>query len=82
MTQPDVRAFYATLGIELPAWSKLDAPAHCFAQPDAHNRRDRSPSCSVNLASGAWNCHACGAQGGAYDVALAVGHHRAPRWSC
>jgi hypothetical protein len=74
MTRPDVRAFYATLGIGLPVWSKLEAPAHCFAQPDAHNRRDRSPSCSVNLASGAWNCHGCGAQGGAYDAALAVGH--------
>ena len=62
MTEPDVRAFYAMLGIEFPVWSKLEAPAHCFAQPDAHNRRDRSPSCSVNLASGAWNCHGCGAQ--------------------
>ena len=74
MTQPDVRAFYAALGIELPAWSKREAPVRCFAQPDAHNRGDRSPSCSVNLASGAWNCHGCGAHGGAYDAALATGH--------
>jgi Toprim-like len=74
MTTPDVRAFYTTLGIELPGWPKLEAPIRCFAQPDAHNHNDRSPSCSVNLASGAWNCHGCGARGGAYDAALAVGH--------
>ena len=37
MTPPDVRAFYAALGIELPAWSKLEAPVRCFAQPDAHH---------------------------------------------
>ena len=74
MTPPDIRAFYAALGIELPGWSKLEAPVRCFAQPDAHNHADRSPSCSVNLASGAWNCHGCGAHGGAYDAALAVGN--------
>ena len=73
MTTPDVRAFYTTLGIELPGWPKLEAPIRCFAQPDAHNHDDRSPSCSVNLASGAWNCHGCGAHGGAYDAALAAG---------
>lgn len=77
MSTPDVRAFYISLGIELPGWPKLEAPVCCFAHPDAHNRGDRSPSCSVNLASGAWNCHGCGAHGGAYDAALAVG--RTPR---
>jgi hypothetical protein len=77
MTPPDVRAFYKALGIELPGWPKLEAPVRCFAHPDAHNHADRSPSCSVNLASGAWNCHGCGAHGGAYDAALAAG--RAPR---
>jgi Toprim-like len=77
MTPPNVRTFYAALGIELPAWAKREAPVRCFAQPDAHNRGDRSPSCSVNLASGAWNCHGCGAHGGAYDAALATG--RTPR---
>ena len=74
MTTPDIRAFYKALGIELPGWPKLEAPVRCFAQPDAHNHADRSPSCSINLASGAWNCHGCGARGGAYDAALAVGH--------
>ncbi len=69
-----VRAFYAALGVELSAWSSREAPVRCFAHPDAHNHADRSPSCSVNLASGAWNCHGCGAHGGAYDAALAVGH--------
>ena len=74
MTTPDVRAFYATLGIELRAGAALNAAVRCFAQPDAHQHGDRSPSCSVSLASGAWNCHGCGARGGAYDAALATGH--------
>jgi hypothetical protein len=69
-----VRTLYAELGIELPAWSIREAPVRCFAQPDAHRNADRSPSCSVNLESGAWNCHGCGAHGGAYDAALAIGH--------
>ena len=74
MRSDQVRGFYTTLGIELPAWSTREAPVRCFAQPDAHNRADRSPSCSINLTSGAWNCHGCGAHGGAYDAALAIGH--------
>ncbi len=69
-----VRAFYSALGVDLPTWSNREAPVRCFAQPDAHNHGDRSPSCSVNLASGAWNCHGCGAHGGAYDAALHRGH--------
>jgi len=73
----DVHGFYATLGIELPDWARTEAPARCFADPDAHKRQDRDPSCSVNLASGAFNCHGCGAHGGAYDAALATG--RSPR---
>ena len=74
MRSDRVRAFYAALDIELPAWSTREAPVRCFAQPDAHNRADRSPSCSVNLTSGAWNCHGCAAHGGPYDAALATGH--------
>jgi hypothetical protein len=74
MSPADARAYYAALGIELAAWPQREAPVRCFAQPDAHNRDDRSPSCSVNLASGAWNCHGCGAHGGAYDAAIARGH--------
>jgi Toprim-like len=74
MNRPDVRTFYAALDIELPSWLRLEAPVRCFADPEAHNRGDRNPSCSVNLASGAWNCHGCGARGGAYDAALALGH--------
>ena len=71
---PDIRAFYAALGIELPDWAQREAPVQCFANAGAHNHGDRSPSCSVNLRSGAWNCHGCGAAGGAYDAALAAGH--------
>jgi len=70
----DVRGFYEALGIELPGWAQREAPARCFAAADSHNREDRSPSTSVNLTSGAWYCHGCGAHGGAYDAALAVGH--------
>lgn len=70
----DVRGFYEALGVELPGWAQREAPARCFAAADSHNRDDRSPSTSVNLTSGAWYCHGCGAHGGAYDAALAVGH--------
>jgi len=73
----DVRGFYEALGIELPGWAQREAPARCFASPDSHSNGDRSPSTSVNLINGAWCCHGCGARGGAYDAALAVGH--APR---
>jgi 5S rRNA maturation endonuclease (ribonuclease M5) len=74
MITPNVRAFYASIGIELPVRATLNATVRCFAQPDAHQHGDSSPSCSVSLASGAWNCHGCGARGGAYDAALATGH--------
>jgi hypothetical protein len=69
-----VRGFYAALGVALPSWAQTEAPVRCFADPDAHRHQDRNPSCSVNLHSGAFNCHGCGAHGGAYDAALALGH--------
>ena len=61
----------------LPGWAHTEAPVRCFTNPDAHAHHDQHPSCSVNLHSGAFNCHGCGAHGGAYDAALAVG--RSPR---
>ena len=70
----DIRGFYAALGIELPQWSSENAMTRCAFDPDAHNRGDRDPSLSISLISGAYNCHACGAKGGAYDAALALGH--------
>jgi Toprim-like len=70
----DIRGYYAALGIELPAWAQHNAPVRCFADPDAHRHEDRNPSCSVDLQTGAWNCHGCGAHGGAYDAALSNGH--------
>lgn len=78
-TQPrgNVRDFYAALGVRLPEWAHNEAPVRCFADPDAHAQHDRHPSCSVNLHSGAFNCHGCGAHGGGYDAALALG--RSPR---
>ncbi|MGO9900865.1 MAG: toprim domain-containing protein [Solirubrobacteraceae bacterium] len=73
MAEGDVRGFYARLGVELPQWASGEAAVSCFADPDAHKNQDRSKSCSVNLASGAWHCWGCGAKGGAYDAALARG---------
>jgi hypothetical protein len=72
----DIRGFYTALGIHLPYWATVEASVRCFADPDAHRRGDRKPSCSVNLASGAWNCHGCDASGGAYDAAIRLGHDR------
>jgi len=70
----DIRGYYQALGIQLPGWAKHEASVRCFADPDAHQHEDHNPSCSVNLTTGAWNCHGCGAHGGAYDAALAQGH--------
>ena len=69
----DVRGFYAALGIELPGWAQQEASVGCFANPDAHARGDRDPSCSVNVETGAWRCWGCGARGGAFEAALARG---------
>jgi hypothetical protein len=70
----DIRGYYQALGIELPGWARTEASVRCFADPDAHRRGDRDPSCSVNLEHGAWHCHACGARGGAFDAAAARGY--------
>ncbi len=70
----DVRGFYAALGVELPAWAGVNATVRCFADPAAHAHEDRRPSCSVSTEHGAWMCWSCGARGGPYDAALAVGH--------
>jgi DNA primase len=65
----DIRGYYQRLGIQLPDRPCFEASVRCFANPGAHRREDRDPSCSVNMVSGAWKCHACGARGGAYDAA-------------
>jgi DNA primase len=70
----DIRGFYQRLGIQLPERPCFEASVRCFANPGAHRREDRDPSCSVNLVSGAWKCHACGADGGAYDAAWRKGY--------
>ena len=71
----DIRGYYAAIGIELPGWARTEATVRCFADPDAHRRGDRDPSCSVNLDHGAWHCHACGARGGAFDAATTRGYN-------
>jgi Toprim-like len=73
----DYRGFYRQLGIELPDTSRTNVSVRCFAEPDAHRREDRDPSCSVNTTNGKWKCHGCGARGGPYDAALAK--HHTPR---
>ena len=70
----DIRGYYHALGIELPDWARTEASVRCFADPDAHRRGDRDPSCSVNLEHGAWHCHGCGAKGGAFDAATTRGY--------
>jgi hypothetical protein len=70
----DYRGFYNRLGIQLPDISFTNVSVRCFADPGAHRREDRNPSCSVNTVNGAWKCHACGARGGAFDAALKKGH--------
>jgi AAA domain len=71
------RDFYSALDVTLPGSAASgDVSVRCFANPDAHKRDDRNPSCSVNLDTGQWNCHTCGAKGGAFDAAVALGRSR------
>ena len=70
----DIRGFYESLGVVVPAHAMHEAPVKCFASPESHRNADRSPSASISLVNGAWCCHACGARGGAYDAAVALGH--------
>jgi Toprim-like len=68
----DVRGFFAAIGVELPAGGD-NVSVQCFADPEAHRNGDRTPSTSVNTGSGAWICFGCGAAGGPYQAARAVG---------
>ena len=77
LARADIRGYYEALGVELPGWAQAEASVRCFADPDAHAHQDRNASCSVNLETGAWRCWGCGARGGAYDAAIALG--RTPR---
>jgi hypothetical protein len=70
----DIRGYYAKLGVPLPDWAHAGASVPCFIDPDAHQRQDRDPSMSVNLNHGAFHCNGCGARGGAFDAATALGH--------
>lgn len=69
----DVRSLFAELGIHLPQRNGENLAVRCFANEASHKHGDRHPSASVNVETGAWCCHACGAKGGAYDAALALG---------
>src|ERR1700733_6744585 len=74
----DVRGFYAAIGVQLPRSEGDNVSVRCFVSPDQHRRGDRNPSCSVNLVHGAWKCHGCGAEGGAFDAADQLGIDRRP----
>lgn len=74
---PNIRAYYHALGIPFSTHAARNAPVRCFTSPHLHRHGDRTPSCSIDLISGAFLCHACGAHGGAYDAAIATG--RTPR---
>ncbi len=78
----DVRGFYTALGIYLSRWAAVEASVHCFGNPEAHRRSDRNASCSVNLASGLWNCHSCGAAGNPFHASLRAGTPNSPPRSC
>lgn len=74
----NVIAFFNEIGITLPDRPGAEAAVRCFANPAAHNRDDRSPSCSVNLISGVWHCKGCGEQGNAYRAAQLSGMQDRP----
>lgn len=63
---------FLELGVALPAGGDNRA-VRCFANPQGHRADDRNASCSVSVITGAWYCHGCGARGGAYGAALAMG---------
>ena len=69
----NVREFYAAIGVELRSGPGEEVSVRCFARPGWHSHDDRHPSCSVNMISGLYNCHGCGAKGNAYQAALEVG---------
>lgn len=68
-----VRDFYAEIGVDLPDRGGTEASVRCFANPEAHSREDRNPSCSVSLVTGLWCCHGCGRKGNAFAAAVALG---------
>lgn len=72
-----VLEFYAQLGVELKDNGGEEASVRCFANPSAHNRDDRNPSCSVNLLTGLFHCKGCGESGNAYSAAIALGRPEA-----
>src|SRR5581483_9382674 len=63
-----VQQFYSEIGVQLPDGTG-EAMVSCFANPGAHQHDDKNKSCSVNLLTGQWCCHGCGAEGNAYYAA-------------
>jgi hypothetical protein len=71
----DVVGFYAALGVDLPPApaGTADVAVACFVNPSEHRHDDRAKSASVSVTKGCYRCHGCGAHGGAYDAAVALG---------
>jgi hypothetical protein len=71
------REFFSDLDVALPGTATSGSVSvRCFANPSAHEHDDKNASCSVNLDTGQWRCFGCGAKGGAFDAALALGRSR------
>jgi hypothetical protein len=68
----DAIVFYSALGVRVRARQARWAPVRCFLP--GHD--DRHASSGVNLETGQFRCHGCGAHGGAYHAALALGYTR------
>ncbi len=73
----DVRGFYGELGVKVPQSAQTNVDLRCFAEGDAHKNGDRKPSLSLNVETGQWHCHGCGASGGTYKAAIAFGLDKA-----
>ena len=78
----DIRGFYRVLEVLLPAWATTEASLRCFANPGAHAREDRDPSCSVNLQTGAWHCWGAAQAAARTTPRSRSGTPRPRQWTC
>jgi hypothetical protein len=69
----ETERYYNRLGVTIKPGRTGWASCRCFLP----GHPDRHASASVNLASGAWRCHACKRTGSAYDAARAHGWNEA-----
>lgn len=61
------------LNLDIRGWAHgINVEFRCLS-PEAHQNGDARRSASINTETGAWNCKACEAKGGAYDLVLLSG---------